>query len=371
MRRIVTIQKLDIGGLIADIPIIQGAMGIGVSGCNLAGAVAKQGGIGVIAGVNTGYREPDFRRNSLEANLRTLKSEIRKARAIAPDGVIGVNIMVAVNNYDELVRATLEEGIDLIISGAGLPMNLPELVKDFNTKIAPIVSSAKAAKLLLRYWDTHYGKTADMIVVEGPEAGGHLGFTEAVLCDTERPSVLETTKEVIAVVKGYEEKYRKSIPVVTAGGVFSGEDIAECLKAGAAGVQMATRFVATDECDADIRFKQEYLQATEDDIVIIKSPVGMPGRALNNKFIKRVSADGDEIKGCLSCIKGCKPSVAPYCISTALINAVTGDVDEGLVFAGSNVYKIDKIVSVKDLIDELVHDAEQAMEDPTTYATSS
>ena len=355
------IPELNIGGLIANIPLIQGGMGIGVSGYRLAGAVASQGGIGVIAGVNLGYKEPDFLTNTLEANLRALKNEIRKARDIAQGGIIGVNLMVAVNHYNKMVRAALEEGIDLIISGAGLPTNLPELVRGFKTKIAPIVSSAKAANVILKYWDSHYDQTADMIIVEGAEAGGHLGFSEATLCDIKRPSVLEITKEVIEVVKRYEEKFERKIPVITAGGVYTGSDIAECLKIGASGVQMATRFVATDECDADIKFKQEYIGANKDDIVIIKSPVGMPGRALNNKFIKKVSESGDEIKGCFSCLKGCNPSVALYCISKALINAVTGNVDHGLVFVGSNVYKIDKIVPVKELIDELVYGAELAM----------
>lgn len=355
------IPSLNIGGLIAKVPIIQGGMGIGVSGYRLAGAVAAQGAIGVIAGVNIGYREPDFIANTLKANLRAIKSEIRKARAIAPNGIIGVNFLVAMNHYNEMVRAAVEEGVDLIISGAGLPTNLPELVKGFQTRIAPIVSSGKAAKVVLKYWDTRYEQTADAVIVEGPEAGGHLGFSEETLHDANRPSVLEITKEVIEVVKQYEDKFEKKIPVITAGGVYTGEDIANCLNAGAGGVQMSTRFVATDECDADIRFKQEYSKATKDDVVIINSPVGMPGRALKNKFIEKVETYGDEITGCSLCLKGCNPKVAPYCISKALINAVTGHVDDGLVFVGSNVDRVDKIVPVKNLLDELVHDTELAL----------
>lgn len=356
------IPSLNIGGLIAKVPIIQGGMGIGVSGYKLAGAVAAQGAIGVIAGVNIGYREPDFITNTLKANLRAIKSEISKARAIAPNGIIGVNFLVAMNHYNEMVRAAVEEGVDLIISGAGLPTNLPELVKGFKTRIAPIVSSGKAAKVVLKYWDTRYERTADAVIVEGPEAGGHLGFSEETLHDANRQGVLEITKEVIEVVKQYEDKFEKKIPVITAGGVYTGEDIANCLKIGAGGVQMSTRFVATDECDADIRFKQEYSKATKDDVVIINSPVGMPGRALKNKFIEQVETYGDEITGCSLCLKGCNPKVAPYCISKALINAVTGNVDDGLVFVGSNVYRVDKIIPVKDLLDELVHDTELSLE---------
>lgn len=354
------IPKLDINGLIATVPIIQGGMGVGVSGSSLAASVSNEGGVGVLAGVNMGYKEPDFKTNPLAANLRVLKSEIKKVRELAPKGIVGVNIMVAINHYNEVVRAAVEEGIDLIISGAGLPTKLPELVKGTKTRIAPIVSSAKAAKIILKVWDSHYDKTADMIIVEGPEAGGHLGFSEAELGD-KRPSLLDITREVIEAIKPFQEKFKQNIPVIAAGGIFTGNDIAEALKAGASGVQMATRFVATHECDADIKFKEAYINAEQDDIVIIKSPVGMPGRALNNSFIKKVAECGDEIKGCVQCLKGCNPKVAPYCISVALSNAVSGNVDNGLVFVGSNAHRVKKIVSVKELMEELVRDAELAL----------
>ena len=339
------IPTLNIGGLIADIPIIQGGMGVGVSGARLAAAIANEGGVGVIAGVDIGYREPDFIKNTLKANLRALKSEIRKARQLAPKGILGVNLMVAVNDYEEMARTAVQEGIDLIISGAGLPLDLPRFVKGSRTRIAPIVSSAKAAKIITKYWDQHYDRKADLMIVEGPEAGGHLGFSHKILTSEHKPSVLDIIKEVIGC-----------IPVVAAGGIFTGGDIAGCLKAGASGVQMATRFVATDECDADIKFKEAYVNAEKEDIVIIESPVGMPGRALNNKFIQKVSEEGDEIRGCFQCLKGCNPKKAPYCISVALINAVKGNVDEGLIFAGSNVHRVKKIVPVKELIQELMDD---------------
>ncbi|MEA4920208.1 MAG: nitronate monooxygenase family protein [Clostridiaceae bacterium] len=355
------IPKLNIGGLLAEIPIIQGGMGIGVSGPKLAAAVANEGGVGVVAGVNIGYNEPDFKTNTLAANLRALKNQIKKARQLAPKGIIGINLMVAMNHYIEMAQAAVHEGIDLIISGAGLPTNLPEAVQGSETRIAPIVSSGKAAKIILQYWDKHYGRMADMVVVEGPEAGGHLGFSHEVLSDQNRPSVIEIVKEVIEAVKPFAEKYKKNIPVIAAGGIYTGADIADCLKAGASGVQMATRFVATDECDADIRFKEKYVAAKKDDIVIIKSPVGMPGRALNNKFIKEMDEYGNKIDGCFQCLQGCNPKVAPYCISTALINAVTGNTDDGLVFVGSNAYKIDKIVSVKSLIEELINETSLAL----------
>lgn len=354
------IPKLNIGGLISEIPILQGAMGIGVSGPKLAAAVANEGGIGVIAGVNIGYQEPDFASNTLAANLRALKSQIKKARQLAPKGIIGINLMVAMNHYGEMVRAAVEEGIDLVVSGAGLPLKLPEFVKDFQTRIVPIVSSGKAAKVIAQYWETHYGRSADMVIVEGAEAGGHLGFSKEILTAPNRPSVIDIVKDVVEALKPFQEKFKKKIPVIAAGGIYTGADIAQCLKSGAAGVQMATRFTATDECDADIKYKEAYISAKKDDIVIIQSPVGMPGRALNNQFIRRLGECGIEIKGCFQCLKGCNPKIAHYCISTALINAVTGNVDDGLVFVGSNVYRIDKIVSVKRLIRELLNDLELA-----------
>lgn len=353
------LPKLDIGGLTAEIPIIQGGMAVGVSGAGLAAAVAGAGGVGVIAGVDIGYREPDFARDVPGANLRALKSQIREARRLAPKGILGVNLMVAMNYYGEMARAAADEGIDLIISGAGLPLKLPDLVKGFKTRIAPIVSSAKAAAAILQYWDKHYGRTADLVIVEGPEAGGHLGFSREVL-EGQKPPLRQLVAEVLETVGPYREKFGKNIPVAAAGGIFTGADIAEYLQAGAGGVQMATRFVATDECDADIRFKQMYVQAQKEDIKIIESPVGMPGRALYNPFLRRIARQGDDIKACFRCLKGCNPKSAAYCISKALIHAVSGDVDDGLVFVGSSVYRIQKIVPVKELMDELVRDAQLA-----------
>lgn len=355
------LPQIKLNGLTAAVPIVQGAMGIGVSGARLAAAVANEGGIGMISGVNVGYREPDFLNHTFEANLRALVSEIRKARQLAPKGIIGLNLLVAMNQYEELAKAAVDEGIDLIVSGAGLPLKLPEIVKGSKTRIAPIVSSGKAAEVILKYWNRHFDTTADMVVVEGTEAGGHLGYSPEILAGPNKPKLLDTVKEVIKAVKPFGEKFKKHIPVIAGGGVFDGSDIAECIRAGADGVQMATRFVATDECDADRAYKEAYVNAKEEDIVIIKSPVGMPGRALNNAFIKRVSECGDDIKGCFSCLKGCNPKVAPYCISKALINAVTGKVDDGLIFVGSNVHRVKEIVPVRELIAELKNEAKAAL----------
>lgn len=353
------LPALHIGDLVARVPIIQGAMGIGVSRACLAAAVANQGGVGILSGVQMGFMEPDFKKNTLQANIRAMIAEIRKARKLAPKGIIGINFLVAMNHYKEIVKAAVEEGIDLIVSGAGLPTDLPQLVEGSDTKIAPIVSSGKAAGIISKLWERHFKKAPDLVIVEGPEAGGHLGFSPETL-GGDKPALSGIVREVIEAVAPFAQRAEKQIPVVAAGGVFTGEDIAGCMAAGAAGVQMATRFVATEECDADARFKQAYIDARKEDIVIIESPVGMPGRALNNKFMQNQAKKGNPINGCYLCLKGCNPGVAPYCISDALINAVQGGVDDGVVFVGSNAWRVDKITTVKALMDELREGVERA-----------
>lgn len=348
------LPPLVIGDLIASVPIIQGGMGIGVSGYRLASAVANEGAVGIISGVQIGYREPDFITNTKEANIRALRKEIRQAKEISPNGIIGVNLMVAINNYEEMVKACIEENADLIISGAGLPLSLPKFVEGSNIKIAPIVSSGKAASIICKMWKKH-NRCPDLIVVEGPEAGGHLGFHKENLNNPMNLDDIVT--EVINEVKTFEEFYNRKIPVVAAGGVYDGKDIARLIKLGASGVQMATRFVATFECDADIKYKEEYIKCKKEDIEIIISPVGMPGRAIKNDFIKRVEQGRIPPDKCFLCLKKCNPKETPYCITRALVDAVNGNVDNALIFTGSNAYRIDKIISVKNLIDELKNDA--------------
>jgi NAD(P)H-dependent flavin oxidoreductase YrpB (nitropropane dioxygenase family) len=355
------LPQIDLSGLTAPLPIVQGAMGIGVSGSGLAAAVANEGGIGMLSGVNVGYREPDFSDHTFAANRRALIGEIRRAKQLAPGKRIGLNLLVAMNQYQELARTAVEEGIELIVSGAGLPLKLPGLTKDSGTRIAPIVSSGKAAEVILKYWQTHFGTTADMIVVEGTEAGGHLGYSREVLQSPDRPMLLDTVREVIRAAEPFRDRFGKPIPVIAAGGIFTGSDLADCILAGAGGVQMATRFVATEECDADLAYKEAYVHAKKEDIVLVSSPVGMPGRALNNSFVRKVAEHGDEIRGCFHCLKGCNPKTAPYCISKALIRAVTGRVEEGLIFVGSSAYRIEKIVPVRELIAELRSEAESVL----------
>lgn len=346
-------MELKIGNLIAKLPIIQGGMGVGVSLSNLAGNVAKYGAIGVISAAHPGYLEKDFENNTLQANIRALKKHIRKAKEISNNGIIGVNIMVAMKNYKELVEATIEGGADLIISGAGLPLKLPEYTKNSEIKILPIVSSSKATKLILSYWKKHYNKIADGIIVEGPEAGGHLGF-KADSIEDDINKFESNVKDILETVKKLEIEYSKEIPVIVAGGVFDSNDIKRYMELGANGVQIGSRFVATYECDVDIKFKKAYLNCNKSDIKIVKSPVGMPGRAINNNFLRKINNESNKISKCYNCLVPCNPSTTPYCISEALINAARGNIDNGLIFCGANAYRINKMMSVKELLDELI-----------------
>ena len=347
------LQPLVIGDLIAKVPIIQGGMGIGVSLSSLAGAVAKEGGIGVISAAQPGYRDADFNRDTLSANLRALGKEIKRAKEISGGGIIGVNIMCASRDYEHFVRCCMENEADLIISGAGVPTELPGLVKGSSIKIAPIVSPPKSARVLLKLWDKKYQTTADLVVIEGPKAGGHLGFSPQELEKYENTGYDEEILEILEIVRGYEEKYEKHIPVVFAGGVYDRSDIDHYIGLGCDGVQMATRFVATRECDAPEAFKQAYLEAKKEDIVIVKSPVGMPGRAIENQFIKDTRKAREAVVRCNHCLKQCDPATTPYCITAALIRAVKGDVEHSLVFCGENAYRLDRIVTVKELMEEL------------------
>lgn len=346
-------KPLVIGDLVAKVPIIQGGMGVGVSRASLAGAVAKAGGIGVISCAHVGYDEEDFEKNPLQVNLRALKNHIKKAKENCKDGVVGVNIMVAIENYELFVKEAINAGVDLIISGAGLPNKLPSFTKGSSVKIAPIVSSAKAANLILKIWDKKEKSTADLIVVEGPKAGGHLGFNSKDLANIDSIDYDKEFEEILKVAKIYGEKYNKDIPVVAAGGISTADDVKKYIELGASGVQVGTRFVTTHECDAHENFKMSYINANEENIKIVKSPVGLPGRAIRNKFIEKVETSRPAITKCYNCLVPCNPKDTPYCISEALINAVKGDIDNGLLFCGSDAYKIDKISSVKEVIEEL------------------
>lgn len=341
------------------VPIIQGGMGVAISLSNLAGHVAKCGAMGVISSVNAGFASEEFQTNPKDANEKAFRQEIRRAKEIAGGkGLVAVNIMVATNFYNEMAQAAVEEGADAIISGAGLPMNLPQYTKGTPTMAAPIVSSGKAAKLICKSWDRKHGVAPDFIVIEGSKAGGHLGFKREELEDGTAETLEQILPQVLQEIKPYEEKYERKIPVFVAGGVFDGADLAHFMNIGASGAQIATRFIATEECDASQGFKDVILKAKDEDAILVKSPVGMPGRAVKSPLLNKL-ADGQTFpsphcNGCLSvCPRGDK---TPYCISQALIDAVQGKWESGLFFCGANVGKVNKIVKVSELIDEIMNE---------------
>ena len=350
------LKPLKIGELVAEKPIIQGGMGVGVSRSSLAGAVAAEGGIGIISTAQIGYDEEGFEKDQAGCNRIAIKKHIKRAKEIAGGkGLVGVNIMVALKHYKEHVQEAVKAGADVIISGAGLPMDLPKLVGENVTKIAPIVSSKRAAQLILKMWAHRYNRTADFIVVEGPKAGGHLGFSKEQLQDIDKLDYDQEIRDIIECKKDYEEKFQRKIPVIVAGGIFDRKDIEHVMKLGADGVQIASRFVATEECDASDAYKQAYIQAEKKNIQIIQSPVGMPGRALRNEFIKGLETARKPNTKCYNCLEKCDPRTVPYCITKALIEAVQGNVENGLIFCGENVDRIHEMTTVHDLMNELCY----------------
>ena len=350
-------QALRIGNLKARLPIIQGGMGVAVSLSGLASAVANEGGIGIISSAAIGMLVPGYAKDFRGANVFALRQEIQKARKKS-NGIIGVNIMVALTDYTDHLSTAVEAGADLIISGAGLPLKMPDVLiadkkKHNKTKFLPIASSARGAKLIFDYWANHYGVIPDGIVVEGPKAGGHLGFKKTQITD-HNFSIEELIPAVVDVMKPFEKRFEKDIPVIAGGGIYSGADMHKMISLGASGVQIASRLVPTFECDASDKFKEAYITSKKEDITLISSPVGLPGRAIRNKFLDDVEAGKKTpIKCPWQCIKTCDYKKAPYCISLALINASKGKLDHGFVFAGSNAYRSTKIQSVKSVLDAM------------------
>jgi NAD(P)H-dependent flavin oxidoreductase YrpB (nitropropane dioxygenase family) len=358
-------KPLFIGDLEVKVPIIQGGMGVRVSTAPLAAAVANCGGAGTIASVGLAYGTLQNEANYLEASKQALRGEIVKARQLT-SGIIGINVMVALTNYEDLVRVSAEEKADFIVSGAGLPLKLPEFVEGSSIKLIPIVSSGRAANIIIKTWHKRYNRFPDAIVVEGPLAGGHLGFKFEDLINHSNDNLENLVTDVLKVVKEYRENFKVTIPVIAAGGIFNGKDIAKFIKLGAAGVQIATRFVATKECSVAEKFKELYLKAGDKDIMIIKSPVGLPGRAIRTAFTERVmQGEKDPINCRYKCLITCDPVTAPYCIAKALCNASVGDLDNAVVFTGSNVSRIDKIITVKELMDILIRETEEEIDKDT------
>ncbi len=347
-------KGLQIGDRITKYPLLQGGMGVGVSLSGLAGSVAYEGGVGVISTAQIGFRDSDFPKDPLRANLKAIKTELSRARKIAPEGVIGFNIMTATKNYKEYVKAALEAKADLIISGAGLPVELPAFAEGFSTKIAPIVSSCRAAKILLNLWDKRYHRAPDLLIAEGPRAGGHLGFSYEELHPVNDAAFEAELLKLHELKKVYEDKYGREIPLIAAGGIFDNQDVKHMMdEIGVDGVQIGTRFVTSLECDAPMSFKQQYLDAKASDIVITKSPVGMPGRALKNAFLRKIQTERPKIEKCYQCLEKCRPSEIPYCITQALTNAVSDRTEDGLIFCGSNAWRCTRIEKVKEIIEDL------------------
>jgi nitronate monooxygenase len=351
-------QELRIGDMNVRLPIVQGGMGVAVSLSGLASAVANAGGIGVISAAAIGMNEPDYMKNFPEANKRALRKEIRRARSLT-DGYLGVNIMMALTDHEALIKVALEEKIDIIIMGAGLPLNIPAFIANSgidgsHTKLAIKVSSAKAARLIFQYWTSKHNCIPDAVVVEGPLAGGHLGFKRDEL--EKEPIPLDTLiRETVKIIQPFEEQFQKKVPVIAAGGIYTGYDIYDIMQAGASGVKMGTRFVTTYECDASPEFKESYIASKKEDITIIDSPVGLPGRAIYNDFIGQIRLGKTKPFKCSwHCLSSCNFREAPYCIAQALFNAARGKMEEGFAFSGTNGYKATKLQHVADVMKELV-----------------
>lgn len=350
-------NELRIGNLKVKTPIIQGGMGVCISLSGLAAAVANEGGIGVISSVGIGMTEPDFRKNFRDANKRALKNEIRKAR-LKTNGIIGVNIMLAISDYDDLLEVALKEDIDVVFIGAGLPLKRPlniksSLLESTNTKFIPKVSSSRAAKLIFKHWSEKHNRIPDAIVVEGPLSGGHQGFKKKDLNNPEI-SISTIVKNTINEIDFFEQKYGIEIPVIAAGGIYSGKDIHDIMSVGAKGVKMGTRFVTTNECDASLEFKQNYISCSSNDITLIDSPVGLPGRVITNSFVRQIQAGKQKPINCSwKCLKTCDFKKVQFCIAEALFNAANGNFRNGFSFAGTTAFLANEIISVKETINQL------------------
>ena len=357
-------KPLTIGNYTVPYPLIQGGMGVRISGGRLAGHVAKAGGIGLVAAAGIALNSDHYTgTNYFQAETQAFQTEIRKARAIAPEGVIGVNVMVALSDYEALVKAAIEAGAQVVVCGAGLPLSLPELASHApEVALVPIASSLRAAQLIARTWEKRYHRLPDAVVVEDPDtAGGHLGEKMEHIGTGE----YDQYATVRAIKQFFRDEYHAEIPIIAAGGIWDRADLEHALAEGADGVQMASRFVCTEECDADDTFKQAYLDCTKEDIGLIMSPAGLPGRIITTNAAKVRQYDLDHHTVCrMGCLKKCtyKESGERFCIVNALDRAQRGDVETGLVFCGTNAWKANKITTVQAIFDELFGEQQELQE---------
>ncbi len=349
--------KLKLGKHEPRYPLIQGGMGVRISGPQLAGAVAKAGGVGTIASVGLAVCSPLYDgTNYFEVNKEVIRNDIALAKSIAPDGVIAVNAMVALTDYEDHVRSACEGGVDVIISGAGLPLRLPAMTADYpDVALVPIVSSTKAARPINRRWEKHYGRLPDGFVVETPlYAGGHLGVMKPEQVDDPAYSLEHVIPELVAYL---EDEAGVDIPVIAAGGIWDREDMNRMFELGAKGVQMGTRFAATVEGDASQGFKDVLVNAKAEDVVVIKSPVGIPGRVVRTPFVEEYLEGRVKSKPCFAnCLAHCayRNERKAFCIAQALVDAFRGNYDEGLFFCGSNVGRINRMEKVDEIFEELI-----------------
>lgn len=335
-----------IGNKEMEIPLIQGAMGVGISLGNLAGHVAKEGAMGNISMVNIGYREEDFYTNPREANKRAFLEELEKAREISMGkGIIGVNLMRAMKDFDNLISFVAESDIDAVTVGAGLPLELPKYFLDKDIALGFIVSSLRALKILLKTWGKRYMRLPDFVVYEGPRAGGHLGFNiDEIMEDN---SIYDESRELV------EELRETNIKLFLAGGVIAPEDLRHAREIGAYGVQMGSRFIATYEADCHQNFKEKIITSTSEDLTLFKSPAGMLGRGIKNSLLEQVEEGRIQPSRCIKCLETCDYKTTSFCITEALINSAKGDIENGLIFSGSKVDEINKIVHVSEIIEDM------------------
>ncbi len=349
-------MSICIRGKTLTLPILQGGMGVGVSLGSLAGAVAACGGMGTVSTAVPGFAEPDFATDPNGANLRALAREVRRAKQLAGGrGMVAINAMVATTQYADSVRTAIAAGVDAIVSGAGLPTDLPAIAAGADVALAPIVSSARAATMICRLWQRRYDTLPDFVVVEGCLAGGHLGFAKEELLAGTAPALETIVTQVTAALQPFEAQANRRIPVFAAGGVWGGQDAARLAAAGAAGVQIATRLIATTECDASQAYKDTLIAAQPQDILLVHSPVGMPGRALRTPLTKTLAL-GESVphKNCVGCLVPCPRASARYCIVQALIAAVQGDVQNGLFFCGANAWRLNGMYSVAEVFSSIM-----------------
>jgi len=365
------LRALKIGDIEIPVPIVQGALGAGISTAPLVSRVSDEGGLGVIAsvglgvvyGIDNGVSLKEIYKNFAKRNSDALREEILRIREIT-DAPFAVNIMSVLTDYDTLAKVCDEEKVDVIISGAGLPIKLPQYITNDHTKLVPLVSSGRVANLILKRWDKRFGRTADAVIIESPFSGGHQGFSFEEI-QSANSNILENlisdTKESVKI---YEDKYDHEIPVIATGGIYSGMDVGRHLDYGASGVQIGSRFILTEECDVSPNYKAAHMSARERDIDLILSPLGLPVRVVKNEFYWKLQRGEVMDFNCgYHCLSACKANKANFCIAEALISARKGDMENGLVLCSTITPRSNRIYSVKELMTELVDEASRYFEE--------